>query len=183
MIKKFNEYFDTEELKINNEIDLLSGKLNPKALVNIEDNVDTKTQLMDIIIYKYPFFELCLDPNNKYAGVGRYEFMDPDKAIAFYFKNETWMVQMVIQKLSNKKYNLIFIRKGVDLEITPTNVVQLGVPSLDYEEDKLYIETYDDLNIIEVWHHIEMSFIPTLKNTGFSAIINLKDSAYKIRSN
>jgi hypothetical protein len=180
-IKKINEYFDTEELKANMEIPMLKGDLDPSDLVKNIDSSNVKFQnIYNILSYKFPFLQYCLDENNPYAEIaGSLE----KNIFSFVFTNETWKMILSIQKLENGKYNVFFIRQGKDLIANRENTVDLGAPSPDYDPNKIFVERYEDLTMIDIWNKIENSFIPALKETGFGAILNLEKSHYDIELN
>lgn len=87
-----------------------------------------------------------------------------------------------IRKLKNKKYHLTFVRKGINTELKPENIMFLGAPSPDLLPEKIFVESYDNLNFVEIYDKIKSSFLPVMKKTGFYALLDIL-SYEKILSN
>lgn len=116
-LKKFNELFDTEELKNQNEIPYLSGEFDSKDIVNKWKRVSTKQKqetldtFRDKLVYEYPllqnfhFKKSHVNNEDIYSYYGT-SFEDVDGVkyycqISFGFKDGKYLVVTVVRELQN----------------------------------------------------------------------------------
>lgn len=180
-IKKFNELFDTEELKSQHEIDYLQGAIDTKNLVSKVMDDKHVEFIYGMLSYKFPFFAECTNNENPYTGV----YGNDDKnRFVFWFKNETWFTGIIIDPKGNKRYDIGFIRKGVNVEATLNNTFEFTRPVVDYDPSKVIIISFPNLYANEIINHVEKYFIPIMIETGFDKVLSLGgDSKYKLSSN
>lgn len=91
-LKKFNEFFDTEELKSSNEIPYMTGDIKgdiKNAIKFIDDykNVDDKSfvKIVNRLSQRFPYF-------TKVSLEGGLSGTDGKGGYSFGFKNENWQI-------------------------------------------------------------------------------------------
>lgn len=168
MIKKFNELFDSEEMKDqvfsenpSAEIDYLRGDVAKYAKVDYDFRTpDIDSLLAKLINFCHPFLKVFIDANE--TEEGRIEFHDFDVLIrydqeeeyhAFILASERYMVVLSI-KVNEEDYNTYIL---VDDQQNPDSI-------LSFEENNI---TFNQLSDI-----IKEEFIPAIKKYGFEDILN-----------
>ena len=173
-IKKFNELFDDEYLKMSHEIDYLSGKFNKfKIDTNFKDENIVKF-IAKLANINYPMFTAFHDANMQKNGI-----LDVGKAKVFceYDKADgTWALvaisevhlvifEIKIHGLNNYDLFLYFYTQGTK------------------DEDSNSRFEYYGINYNRVVKIIEDVYIPFLKEAGFTELLNYKsDIGKKIKN-
>lgn len=120
IIKKFNELFDSEEVKDNTfsedpkaEIDFLSKNFGKYAKIDYNPDENTIGKLMDKISYKCSFMSVFLDADKTENGVidfGDFDvlvrFNEDEKYHAFIIADSRYMLVLSI-RTNNNNYDLI----------------------------------------------------------------------------
>ena len=174
-LKKF-ELFDTEDLKLDNELNYLSGKIPVKKIVNIKSPNDFE-KFFSKLVYKFPFFGL---PEDKYY----YIVEEPKEVFHFIFKNEDWLLYLSIHK-KEELYDIGIGYMGVNLKVTKNSDIIIINDRRYLDEkstNKSVIEIYENKNWNQVEQIIEKSFIPTMKELRFDAMLHMT-SVYDIVKN
>jgi len=169
-LKRFNELFDTEDLKMQNEIDYLTGAIDKKELSRNIMSDKSAQSIYNLLEYKFPFFKECTNDNNPYTGLMADE---KQSYYVFYFKNETWFIGLAVKPTGNHLYDINLIRKGVNLTITPGNSFHFYTPIVDYDPNKTVAIVFENLTIEQIYEHVEKHFIPMMKKTGFKYLLNV----------
>lgn len=159
-LKKFNELFDTEELKDQLEIDQLQGKLDPKNLIKggnlITFNGDGNEPLEKLfykLTWKYPLFNICnRDDSNDYAIIVDRE----SSGVHFVLRNKSHVIVFSIKNISPHKYDIL-----VTFEKMNTEFVE---PMTEYH----------NVGINDIYDIIESDLIPSLKEGGFNDVLDFQ---------
>lgn len=102
-IRKFNEMFDTEELKSAHEIPMLQGSLFKGMKINDPSNESLK-DLIGKVAYKFPFLnKFTLWESDKYKDV-----------IFLYQKNNYWYISISFSLEGHNKYGVGILYKYLD---------------------------------------------------------------------
>lgn len=175
-IKKFNELFDSPELKSEYEIEYLQGKLDPKDFINDKNIVkfeqDNKLQrLSNRLGVDFPIFNLFGKGDVKYSVYGK------DNMYHFAVGDE-WRVVLSFEILGyGNKYDVNYGKydMGIICEKMPRQKVlkyKSGVDSLD--DDKVNIVEYNNLTILECINIIKSTYLPLLKKLGIDTGPDIK---------
>jgi len=154
-IKKFNELFDSEEIKVKNEIPLLQGFLNNVSSKTI--NRFAKESLNDLgerFNYAFPFL---------YHFHNRVE--EKYNAVIFDKKNDQWYINITIA-FEGDKYGLGIFYRHIDA-ITPEdhNDIKMG---LDFRgKEYCYYNEWNDIDFNEVIELTKSHFLPLVGRLGF----------------
>jgi hypothetical protein len=179
-IKKFFEFFDTEDLKSAYEIPYLSGELNKedfiKNMIDLEKNNDI-FKLLKAFGYRFNFLNQSnMEKLNIIAGE------HPKGSYQFIFENDKFVIQMIIfdrnfkfADLKDNEYILKIIT--TDKNIDPSDVMSnmiVAQPNKRYlrnRNGKVVIEDYTDLDINSLLDRIDFILIPLLKTLEFDNIL------------
>lgn len=157
-IKKFNELFDTEDLKNRHEIPFLTGELQ-KSLKKIDNDFkdDTIENLTSKLQYKFPFFSAYIEAADSETGeknFGNFKvFMKHnDKSDYYYYiaSNDNEFVMIGVKIISNNLYDVVAAH-----------------------EDGSYERHLDEegLSFDELCELIRQVFIESLMGAGFNDLI------------
>lgn len=162
-IKKFNELFDTEDLKSKNEIGYLKGDLAKDLVKNVKPfRSELFTRINERIIAKYPFFEYCFDHNRDTTKFG---CKNKDNIYHYYFKDDKYYLQLSIVVHQHNDYDLIILIK-------------------DLKSDKVvFFDDYIQLDDYGVLETIRYSFIDKLVKYDFGELIKRSKSAKPYHEN
>jgi hypothetical protein len=165
------ELFDTDDLKAEYEIPYLKGEFDIGELSTISDK-DNAQYFLDLLGMKYAFYYECANDKNPFSRIG----VSQTNQISLVFENEKWTISTNISKDENGKFEIAFLRRGINVEPDGNNFIVLGAPSPDYNPNIILYETYKNLDINQVYVKIENSFIRTMRETGFHILIDLFNS-------
>ena len=100
-IKSINEFFDTEELKAQMELDVLRGNIDFKELVKDKNFIKNGDVLLDKLQMNCPFIQ-----NLYYKKVGNLLNFGFQKVLKFNEKDEVYMYYVVeiVEHQSTKNY-------------------------------------------------------------------------------
>jgi hypothetical protein len=123
-IKKFNELFDTEDLKNRHEIPFLTGELQ-KSLTKIDNNFrdDNIENLTSKLQYKFPFFSAYIEAANSNSGEKKFSnfkaLMKNDDKNGYYYyvaSNDYEFVTIGVKIISNNLYDVVAAHEDGDYE-------------------------------------------------------------------
>lgn len=168
MIKRFNELFDSEEMKDyvlsqdpSAEIDYLAKNYSKYAKVDYKFGIESiDNLLMKVINFHHPFMKAFLDANE--TEEGKLEFSDFDLLIRY---DDTENYQAFI--LASERFMLVL---GIRVVGEKFDVYLL----LDDAEDEDKILSFEEKNITfnEVVNIISQEYISAIKEYGFSELLN-----------
>jgi len=179
-IKKFFEFFDTENLKSEFEIPFLSGELNKeefvKNMMDLGKNADI-FKLLKAFGYRFNFLiQSNMEKLNIVAGE------HPKGSYQFIFENDKFVIQMIIfdknfefGDLKDNEYILKIITtdKNVNQSDIMSNMI-VASPNKRYlrnREGKVVIEDYTNLDINSLLDRIDFVLVPLLKSFGFDDVL------------
>lgn len=165
-IKKFNELFDTEDLKSRMEIDYLSDNIPLKSIIKsteINGKLYTDLDRMHFkLITHFEFFEACLKNF-------RTSYISEHKGYYVYnFKNMDWTCQFSIKEENNKYITLITFRK------TSTTVSDFTIGFNNFIADRPCLEYLQDVTFDDVKTFIKARLIPLMKALNMNAYLSYK---------
>jgi len=130
-IKSINEFFDTEELKAQMELDVLRGNIDFKELVKDKNFIKNGDVLLDKLQMNCPFIQ-----NLYYKKVGNLLNFGFQKVLKFNEKDEVYMYYVVeiVEHQSTKNYICNVYAKCFG-----------NGQSLYNESDNMSISSYDKL--------------------------------------
>jgi hypothetical protein len=167
-LRKFNELFDSEELKNALELDQLQGKLNPEDLVKggklmTFSNNPTHEERLNRTFYKltwkYPLFNICNQKTSDNYAIVSDEFNNDH----FIFKNDKNVVVFSIanNEHDTNSYSIIITSEKVDT----------ANPDAREDDYEPYAD-YEDVSINEVYEIIKKDLIPLLKEGEFYDVLD-----------
>ncbi len=173
-LKKFNELFDTEDIKSKLEIPILQGLLDVKKLASTPTGIETDSQftiLHDKLSQFHPFLEQCLmstDP--ELCGAGK----DENGSFKYYFSDRNWFVSITIDKEAKGSFVASIMYKKCGLDITEENIiVNRGTYTTEYNPSKVVVELYEDLPFEELINGvIGISLKDVLIDLGLGSFLN-----------
>jgi len=175
-LKRYNEFFDTEEYKISHDIEILSNVLNPDKVISDFDNQEPYIPLINILNFKYPFFSEVKN-SNEYSNLTK----SINDTYYFNFKNEQCQVSIGFKKTNPKIYDLsiIYIPEGASIH----NGIITFSPLLTIYNNVTVTQIFRNINLKEVYNKIDTVLIPIMKEFGFHYLLNVKKGEYEIRKN
>ena len=169
MIKKFNELFDSPEMKDfvlsedpSAEIDFLRKDYKKYAKVDWDfKEQDIKSFLNKLIEYKQPFFSVFLDADDKENGVLEFEDFDvvvrydeAEDTYAFIIADERFMLVLQV-KIMGEKYDITLL-----------------LDDLEADEDELYVYEEKGITFNQVFDIIGRQYVIAIDQCGFTDILN-----------
>jgi hypothetical protein len=173
-LKKFNELFDTDDIKSRMEIPILQGLIDFKQLASTPTGIDTDSQFVifhDKLAHFHTFLEQCLISNNpKACGAGK----DENGIFKYYFSDGIWLVVLSIEKEAKGSFLSTILYRRYDLEMTEENLVIIkGSNPNEYDETKAVIEVYEDLPFEELINGvIDITLKDVLTDLGLGSFLN-----------
>ena len=151
-IKRFNEMFDTEELKAQNEIPMLQGNLlKGKLGFTSKESID---DLREKVIYTFPFLE----------KFGQWEDKKKYKDIVFFQqKNDYWYANIAFSVEGNGKYGVGMLYKYLDTTPNAPLKNTLAFSGKDYT----YYTEWTNKTFDEITKLVNTYYIPLLNRLGF----------------
>lgn len=166
-IKKFNELFDSEELKSHHELDILQGK---NILKDINMPIDFKNESIAYLMHKLAKF------NFPFLGIF---FDNPD---GIKFKNcETGVADL------GDGFWMFGVESGkrvvsIGLRVNQTNDYDIFVYTEDGTEEGEGGLEYDNLTYKEIVEIIKDEYIPMLINNDFGDILRYGEDTSEINN-
>lgn len=173
-LKKFNELFDTEDIKARLELPMLQGEIDFRKIASTPTGIDTDSQfvlLHDKLSQFHPFLELCLGNNDpELSGAGKGE----NGEFKYYFSDRNWFVSISIEKEAKGSFVASILYKKSGLVMTDENVLIVrGAYTGEYDESKAIIELYEDLPFEELINGvIGISLKDILTDLGLEHFLN-----------
>lgn len=150
-ILKFNEMFDTEELKSEHEIDYLSGNLKISNDISNPNNISEKNIIAKLAT-AFPY-------------IGNHEVTNNPKyprCIFFHERNDVWYTSFSLEVVTSNNFNMFILYKKVEtdksLPITRT---------LDEYDDKIHGREFNRLSFRDVTKIMDGIYLPILKDCKF----------------
>ena len=161
-IKKFNELFDTDELKAENEISLLQGNLLSGELRAVRNNKYENSDLYDIhgkLLYNFPWI----------SELDQREIPGYDDMIFYSTTNEHWYISLsILVKGESCGFGIMYRLRETEIIKNGTNISH----SLAYSgSDKVYFSEWDKLDSNELIKYIKVFFEPLLNRLGFKEVL------------
>lgn len=172
-IKKFNELFDTEELKSQNEIPMLQGNLLPTKYRNVKGN-KFQNDLHDVhnkMIYNFPWVE----------EFDQEELPGYKDMIFYHTSNDSWYISLSI-KVEGDKCGFGIIYRLLDTSISPDNSnvkFSLAFSGKEY----VYFKEWNGLDVNEMIRNIKIFFEPLMRRLGFTDELKYGNKEDQIRFN
>ena len=159
-LKKFNELFDSGELKDYHEIELLSNKLDKKELVNSKNLNKFQSTELEILAnklseYVSPFFRKFGKGDSEYRVFGE---------DIYHFVINTGKFRVILSfQIKGKSYGI-----GVTYEKIETALVKRYINSVKFVDDFNihYIEEFG-LDFVGVKEFINEYYLPLLRDMGY----------------
>jgi len=151
-IKRFNEMFDSEELKAQNEIPMLQGNLlKGKIRFTSKESID---DLREKVIYTFPFLEKFGQWTNeeKYKNI-----------IFFQQKTDYWYSNIAFSIDDNGKYGVGMLYKYLDTIPDAPLKHTLTFSGKDYQ----YFSEWTDKTFDGIIKIVNTHYIPLLNRLGF----------------
>ena len=160
-IKKFNELFDTEELKADNEIQLMQGKLITGGLKDFsKDDIE---DIIEKVEFVFPFLD-------KFSMV---PLSEKHKNIAYFqVRNENWYTNVAFSLEDDNRYGLGMLYKHVDTPTPSPGDNNLKRTLTFSGKQYCYFCEWNDLKFPEVIELVNTYYTPLIKRLGFTDIIN-----------
>lgn len=176
-LKKYYEFFDTEDFKNKHDIDLLSNVLNPIDVLKDFNNQKFLTTLINVLSYKYPFFNEVFDSND-YVNLT----LGEDGTYFFNFKNEQCKVSVGFNRLYKGYYDfsIIYIPNGVDP--IKNNIISY-TKLLDIYKNTAVYQVFKNIKFDDIYYKIDTILIPIMKEFNFYNLINIKKDKYLYNKN
>lgn len=177
-LKKYNEFFDTEEFKIQHDIEILSNTLNPTNIINKFDKQEQYMPLLNHLTYKYPFF-------GEVANATPYTKLTQgqDGTYFFNFKNEQCDLVIGINKKGKNLYKFSITYIPSNITNLKTNYITVYQELLDIRYDSAVSQIFDNITLDNIYNKIDRILIPIMKEFRFDYLLNIKQSEYNIRKN
>jgi hypothetical protein len=165
-LKKFNEMFDTEDIKSRHEIDFLSGRLK-----NIGKNVDQNFKDEEAIhfttklsMYNFPFFKAFITSGEEeglgFDGFSVHTSDDIHYNAVYLVTSDKYTVAMCLKINKVDNYNVfIYLDDRDDLRNTEKN------PGVNF----------DGLTYNQLCDKIKEFFIPFIKQAGFGDLLKYNE--------
>ena len=160
-LKKFNEMFDTDELKRKHEISYLSGK----SLDTYEPMGIEKMNLNSVIL-QFPVIMSCIGDNHNDEHYSTYEM----GIYLFSFKNGEYHVNLAMDLSSNH----------IDFTVV---VYELPIEDLLNPDSSSVYSYGDNCDIKTVVEYLNSEFIDILYEYGFEDVVEFGDNINKTRMN
>lgn len=171
-IKKFNEFFDTEDLRDQHEIEYLTGKIRDYAKTIDYNFKDTTIEnFISKITFTFPFMVAFTEASTGKTGEKKFsnfkvsiKYIEDDDFYNFLVTDDTRMISLGVRLLQDNKYDVFIV-----------------VDDLREEDSKVFEESgvsYEDLCSI-----IANLFIPSVMEFDFDALISYKFDELITRSN
>lgn len=167
-LRKFNELFDTEEIKNALEIPNLKGELDPKELANSgslikfdEIGDETIERLFYKLASRFPLFNICNTGDDPDYGV----IIDDFDNNHILFRNESHLIifSISIDNRATNRYDVVITFDGFD------------------DNDRPYAE-HRNIDINQVFEVIKNDLIPALKKGGFNNVLEYENQEQMRRS-
>ena len=176
-LKKFNEFFDTEDIKIEHDIELLSNILNPTNIIKTFDKQDTIYNIGRMLTYKYPFLrETSKHDKNSFLTKSEDGFYN------FVFSNVNCTFSMGIRRNDTRSYDLIITYIPAQVTNFRKNHIVLYAKSLDIYYDKAISQIFQNITLDDVYDKMDDILIPIMIEFGFEHLLDQK-SDYDIEQN
>ncbi len=161
-IKKFNELFDSEEVKVKNEIPMMQGFM--KGVSSKTINRFSKESLNDFgerFIYSFPVLYQFTDRvQTKYNSV------------IFEQKNDQWYVSITIA-IEEDKYGLGIFYKHIEATSPKNGKDPLLKRGLDFRgKEYSYYSEWNDIEFSDMVKLTKSNFIPLIDRLGFKEEIS-----------
>jgi len=151
-IKRFNELFDSEEIKSQNEIPMMQGNLI-KGKINYASKEEVK-DLIEKVLYSFPF----LYKFGEYIDDKKYKDI-----VFFHQKNDSWYVSIAFGLQPDNKYGMGIFYKHLDAE--EGNIKQ----TLSFSgKEFCYFKEWSKLSFPEMVKIVNENFTPLLSRLGFT---------------
>lgn len=169
-VKKFNELFDSEDIKSHHEIDYLSGKVD-KILKNISYPINFKNDSISYLIskisrYNFPFFDVF------FSHPDGYNFKDFSSRISYLEEDDTWF-------FVTEKEDGVIISLGI--KINKTNNYEAIIYAEGTDEDPIGYE-YTGLSYNGLMEVIKEMYIPILIDNEMSEILDYNSQEIDINN-
>lgn len=168
-IKKFNEMFDTEELKSQHEIAMIQGGLLKGVKFKKLSSDETIYDLIAKMIYKFPFLSKFNEWENE-----KYE-----DTIFFYTRNDYWYISLSLSIEDKDTYGVGILYKYIDS--IPNAPVKHTLAFSG--KDNQYFTEWNNNTFDDVVRLVDIVFIPLLNRLGFKEEISYYKSVSTRRSN
>lgn len=150
-IKKFNELYDSDDIKSANEIEGMTTGFEDQVR-DIKSLTNEQQRLWNKVVYSTPQLAICHEKNDAYYYMRSDEEND---MVYFCFDGEACMFE-------------IGFRKDGDL-------YSVNIYYADYvDEENSYDDTYTDLPWTEVENKIGNDLLDTLESIGFTEVKSYK---------
>lgn len=168
-IIKYFEFFDTEDIKLSHEIEVLSKNLSKYKVIRDFNTQSPLQKFFGTLTYKYSFFKEVITPN-KYVYLK--ETPSEPKIYFFNFKNEQCLITFGIQILNNKTYDIyiVYTPEGLDINDYGKWITVQG-QLLDIYRNKIVNQEFKNLNMNQIYHKIDRVLIPIFKEFGFENLL------------
>jgi hypothetical protein len=172
-LKKFNELFDDENLKGQNEIDYLTGNIYKNIKNNIDrfDNDNIAKFVSRLSEITLPFFKAFVDAGKFENGNMKLQ----DNSVVYATQNNDWYF-LVVEKKDNFLSFEVKINSLNDYDIRITSI---SVTNEDFSGTcECFNLTFDDIRylIVDV-------YLPCLENLGFNSLLNYNINNFIIKNN
>ena len=158
-IRLFEELFDSEELKAENEVDYLSDKIKPRILTSDIVFQDPNIQKIYIFLQKnFPFMDAFFKNNGK-VGVRE----NPEEVIHFFVTDDVWILFLSFKPLLNGNIDMAMLIKTIG-SVPSDDEKKLDFDTFNLTKDSCaHIYLLQDVPLKDVVDPIRKIYIPMIK--------------------